>query len=368
MPHFSTGLTVSLLISIISAVVIYISSDITLLDSSEASKNGWEQYKRKLAKIYAFLIAIVGITSSFCSYFLALQDAEDITDIKNFGEANIKLNNATIELNSQTLKLSNINKELIENNNKLSETNNQIATKNTLLINESKEIIDHTSQISNQINEISKQSASVLNIIDKKTDDEFAVTGTFSLKTTVDLNKSGGVNFKVGTNIFNYSLEELSKPLPISSVFNKITKLNSGFENISIRYSNNNIYLSGTIYDINKNIIVELVDNKWRVNKTFIYKFNFDDHGIELFNHLGQVVFSLDINERNQVQIQGISYNHDLNVVGISTTSGLVILNLLENNFHTRLDDALYKHKFMPIFEYTGNVWRRVRAKSTNNK
>jgi hypothetical protein len=307
-----------------------------IVHEENASANSQSAIKRKKVTIKRLSISqlICGIVAAFLFYWSGYNQSTQLNVIDETGKRNEKLtelSNAVVSLNSTLL-----------------ETNN-------LLIDSTKKIGEQTQSITKKINELTNQSSKLLSIIDSKTDEEFKITGELNFNKFVDTSYKNAV-FKLGgfTNYIN------SKSIYNTNDLNYFV-LYSGFKPLIMQVHEGNLVLSGKIFDINNNLLVEFKNNYWRLNKYYVGKFNFDEYGIEIFDNKGRVAFSVDIQPQNIIMIQGLVLDDANNFILVLSENGANLLNVSQQGIDTKILHILSEKPFKQLFEYTDEKWHGKR-------
>lgn len=267
-------------------------------------------------------------------------------------------NKQDIRQKNRIEELGTIGTNLTSEVKKLSEINNSIASKTDNIVAENKLLTEQNIELTNKakiliekVGALTEKSHVLLNKLDVKTDDEFAISGEFNL--LLDKEQSD-ITLHYGSNEIINPKESFIFGLNINGM-----SVSANYAPIYFLIANDVLYITTKLYDEEANLIVEIENNKWRLNKNFVSKFNFDDKGVEIFDNKGRVFFSVNILPQNTIEIQAIlASGKTLDLVtpngffGGINGDGISILNTLN---------------IQPLFEYTGNKWRGVRRKKIIN-
>jgi hypothetical protein len=249
------------------------------------------------------------------------------------------MNYVNHEIDSSTKVMVGKNNDIASNNLKLTEDGDELASATKKLIQESKVITEH---------------------LDTVTDQEFEVTGEFNFP--VDSSFGNGTKVSSIASEWNggqYNLIELRN--------NRMPFFNHARFNVYV--ANYKFIISGKIYDLNDNLIVEIEDNKWRLNKNAASKFNYDSAGFEVFDNSGRVAINVNFRKLgNPRKSSGIL----LEIQGILQMDNDEVTLLVNHQTHQTLpygtreeNKKIYHiydlHPIKPLFKYTGAKWRHVR-------
>lgn len=313
-------------------ILITILGGILGLVKSWKKKGQDEKYKREnTIAIIGFILLLVGVSQSYCSSRAALK-------AKTISDSLMELKEKENKIVSDSLKWA--------TNTIITLQKEQIDTSKTILANSNSLILAQK-----EINRLTEKSQALINELNNKTDEEFKVTGSFSfsfdsLKNSDQYEVVLG-KFKTGSP---FNIPEL-----------KVNNCNYGLinhNNLKIRIQNCKLVLDAKIYDVERNLIAEVSENSWRINRNFVSKFNYDDRGFEVFDNKGRIALSVDI-RRDGVFVRGIlrsSETDDAILVAddkrypFSYVNEQSLLNLYK----------LYTEKdpITPMFSYTGKKWR----------
>lgn len=210
---------------------------------------------------------------------------------------------------------------------------------------------------------IAKSTLKTVTKVDLKTDQEFEVTGHFNFPIDSSLpNNILLVSYLGDKRLGDYNFPELR--------IGKVILLN--INRLQIYAVHYQFFVNADISDIRGNQIVYINDNKWRLNKNAISRFNYDENGLEIFDNAGRVVISIDFNSKKgraifgpSVHVQGVIPLDD-STVGYYRDNYDYIFSRLPYGTHQSNKRFFHLYDSIPIkplFEYTGNRWRRVRKK-----
>jgi len=123
-------------------------------------------------------------------------------------------------------------------------------------------------------------------------------------------------------------------------------------------------FITTTIYDLQGNLIFQAQDNKWQVFKNAAGKYNYDDHGFEVYDKFGQIALSIDF------RVYRIAPALFIN--GITPCSDSILWYYSPHEIFRRIPygtkrlnrafDLLYDSvPIAPLFRYTGKDWQHAR-------
>jgi hypothetical protein len=123
-------------------------------------------------------------------------------------------------------------------------------------------------------------------------------------------------------------------------------------------------FITASIYDLHGNLMFQSQDNKWQVFKNAIGKYNYDDHGFELYDKAGRIALSIDFRVFRiapALYINGIMPCTDSTLFYYSPHE--IFWNLPYGTKQLdRAFDRLYDSvPIMPMFRYTGRDWQHSR-------
>lgn len=305
-----------------------------------------KRYQHSTGTKLASINFVVGIVTVIFGYICGKEESKRQDHMYSLAKVSAHLDTLSANLDSQSVSLLSLDTAL-------SNRNLEIGSKNYNLIDKTKAIANNLQSITNEIKHISNRSSEVLGILDKKTDDEFAISGELNLHLNTDTSSILPLIVDFGSNIDN-NYNPPYNYLPIST-FQFLTK-GSTWDKLEIKVIKNIVYLNGRIEDIEGKIIMELEDNKWRVNKKFLGKFNFDKKGLEIIDDFGRIIFSIDLSNERTIKIRGIALINE-NSFCIVSDNGCLLSKT--GNLKTKLNLNPTKK----IFKYLGNKWHGVRMR-----
>ncbi|MFT3705173.1 MAG: hypothetical protein QM802_22595 [Agriterribacter sp.] len=313
-------------------------------------------YQKRLNKVWLIVGTSVSIFASLTSLYFGLGDEKRSQETRDLAGVSAHLDTISNILDSQAISLIRLDTSLGNKNVQLGDINQKLGKENNSLIQKVENIAAKTHVLTNEINQLSQNSNQLLAILKKNTDDEFAIAGELSLKLDSNaIGKAAIPRIDWGNNniMLGYYM-----PYQRLNFFNDLPA-KSTWDAISIRAEQYRILLKGKIVDLEENIIMEIQENKWRVNKAFLGKFNFDDKGMEIFDTKGRVIFSINLSSDNTITFRGLittAQNPDLVIV--SSDNGFHLFESREKKVRDSLLTTIYTK---PLFKYLGNKWHGVR-------
>jgi hypothetical protein len=245
---------------------------------------------------------------------------------------------------------------------------------------------------SNRLGKISLWVQMVLGIIlvgvtswkAKETDDQMGRMDKSLLLDRMENKKTDHLNFllkppyldsnviyiDMGTNKIKLDLNQYYKPEYLENVF----KFNNS-RVIKPLVKNGKLFLTIKIYDIEKRIVGEVINNDWRPNLNCSSKYNYDDHGFEVFDNEGRIAFNISL-DGNVLKFKGIFYDPETKAVvdacdnGVTTT----VYGVSWADSATAFEEKMSAKEFVDkmgdqcqitqLFRYTGTDWVGKRLKN----
>ncbi|WP_299122969.1 hypothetical protein [uncultured Winogradskyella sp.] len=166
-----------------------------------------------------------------------------------------------------------------------------------------KDIDANTKAISVLADEISKVTSKT-NVVTRIIENEQRQKGFLKLK------KPTSETFKIvyGKNvILEHPLSQLENGLPFSNplVFASLD-LQSNI-NISVRLSDDDLLISGSLHEKNGKRVIELKDGEWALSKGTVFSINYDGSAIEIIDNDGYVLFQMEVMV-DELRLKGIFY------------------------------------------------------------
>jgi hypothetical protein len=178
--------------------------------------------------------------------------------------------------------------------------------------------------------------------------------------------KYNSYNVRLGGFNMGFSWQNLVSGINISSL---LMTCNEDSIPLSIRLKNGKIMLSCKFYNLNDEVVGEIMDNNWTLNPNSLFMRNFDDYAIEVIDNYGVIVMQVRV-EENNIIINGVV--HCSNLVFICNEGSSYNLDkspgakkhMIELTGKTFKDAYLEKGREIErIFVYSGDDWigkRRV--------
>lgn len=198
---------------------------------------------------------------------------------------------------------------------------------------------------------MSYKSHLLINKLDIKTDQEFAVTGNFDFTFDSPLQDNDEILFPLGGMIIAFKVWQLKNDIDFHQPF-------------SFKIINQKLVMSCSIYDLDGRWIAEVENNKWRINKNNTGKFNYDSKGFEVFDNKGRIVLSLDIRQNKNVIMQGVYVSPNNPQVTIMTPTTSHLLRSTNPSTDPIVLMQIKNAKFEQLFNYTGAFWHSSRKKN----
>ncbi len=195
---------------------------------------------------------------------------------------------------------------------------------------------------------MTNRSHSLINKLDVKTDQEFAVTGNFDFTFDTPLSDNDEIFFPLGGIIQILTVSQLKKDIDFHQPF-------------SFKIINQKLVMSCTIYDLEGKWVAEVENNKWRINKNNTGKFNYDNKGFEVFDNKGRIVMSLDIRKNKNIILQGVYVSPNDPQVTIMTPSTSLLLRSTNPSTDQKILTQIKNARFEQLFNYTGAFWHSSR-------
>lgn len=311
--------------------------------------DGNTKSRRRLLLFQFIAIAVFAAISTISSYYSG-KTQNQIKDTVNY----------TSDLSREIVKLQNINNEIGNRIEILSQKNNEIVERNVSLSKESQLLIKEVQTLTNRSKEL-------IASIDKRTMEEAemnAQTGRLEMSFNREVSNQDRVMVTFGNNTGWNTVQEIkngAKPFLVEDT-----------DPLSIRFDNkNNLIFDLKVFDLDGNLVAEIVDNYWRPNKNFVGKFNYDDKGFEVIDNKDNIAISVDITGSNKITIQGMFVIKEAKAIwihGMGGTTNFPMKNhsitsyyIGNKDYNIALDEAIKKVKMKRIFKYTGDKWLHIR-------
>lgn len=305
----------------------------------------------------AALLLCAGIVACIATFVSSKQDQDQKDAIQKLGQENLALS-------KEISKLDSINNNIASRVEQLSDENNKLIGENINLSKETKALIS-------EVQNLTEKSKQLIDKIDKTTTysaEENLQTGELTIGLDSKLSDNDNINVLFGQNITVAPIKKLKegKGLPFS--------LGSMLA-IFLKIDNNNKFLFNIqVFDIEENLIAEIINNNWRSNKNYVSKFNYDESGFEVMDNKGRIVLNIDLISNNTILIQGIWLNQEKQICLIGSKGFVLIpaktpeyeaaLKAKQNkDYNTYIKESINKVQIKQLFEYTGKHWLHRRIK-----
>lgn len=320
-------------------------------------------------------LLVVGIIACFASFFSSKQDSEQKDFIQSLGSNNLLLS-------EQIDSITKINNSIGQLNTEIAQKIKDLVIENKSLSIDNIELSKQTKKLIQKVDNLTEKSQEIITTIDKRSkywEEENLLSG--ELKIDFKLTRTWALEgriVKLGNRSFNVSganvIEAQSRSRVKGYDFNQD---NINFLYIRLDVKTMTTLFNKEIYDIDRNLIAEIENNRWRINKNFIGKFNYDEKGVEIIDNQGKIVFSLDIIDSVSIRIQGIfidrNFNKGILIAGhlsneifpIKTPESMAeILDKKKLSYENAFKEAVERVQFKQLFQYTGNNWLHKRIRN----
>lgn len=194
------------------------------------------------------------------------------------------------------------------------------------------------SEIAKEISRVSISTNKISNIIKNEQKEK----GKLKLKVS----SYDTYIFNIASNNFHLSRETLELGFDFRKSLVKIPLI--------MRIVDENLLIETMLRDKDDNLLLQIVDNEWSLNKNYAYSINFDESGMEVINNEGLIIFQLSLVE-NKFQIMII-----MNVSGLITfvnPTGYLHNVTYKKDFGTEIfQNHLLEHKYLSnrLFKHYG--------------
>ncbi len=219
--------------------------------------------------VCGLVITIASTLSVFAAYYSSVQDQTQKNQILRLGEISNNLGETNVELGNKIKDLQKVNLQVT----------NRIET---LTVN--------SNLLIEKVNKLSAQTKQIIESMDIKADKEYAKNASAG---ELELKFKSIANEKLVFMLGGGHLDDAN------ILIGKVRPFKIGIQN-------DKLLISTKVYDINDNLIAEIENNKWHLNKNYAGKFNYDKTGFEVIDNQGNIAMSVDVLASNTVAIQGI--------------------------------------------------------------
>lgn len=263
-------------------IVVFVFGLASLLLSIEIKKNEELDKKKSINTLFIFNVIfafIIGVST----LVLNLYQSKQFNEIQDTGKETLDTARATKQLAEEIKNLQEVNDRIVSNVGKLTSASNGLIKR-----------IDSTTT---------------------ETSKENALTGEFSFNLGQPIYDSSTITVTYG------AFEATNSVKPIKGKwytgFNFI-KFRDGTVPLTFDVINNKLVMSLKVYDLNGDMIVDIINNHWYRYQNNTGKFNYDSRGFEIFDKKGDLVFNVNMFSNNKMKMQGylIDRNHHFILVG----------------------------------------------------
>jgi len=131
------------------------------------------------------------------------------------------------------------------------------------------------SEIAKEISRVSISTNKISNIIKNEQKEK----GKLKLKVS----SYDTYIFNIASNNFHLSRETLELGFDFRKSLVKIPLI--------MRIVDENLLIETMLRDKDDNLLLQIVDNEWSLNKNYAYSINFDESGMEVINNEGLIIF-----------------------------------------------------------------------------
>lgn len=286
------------------------------------------------------VILVLTILAAIAAFWANKQDSNQKDRIETLGQTNT-------DLTEQVRKLSILNNDIANNAQKIADRNSELAVKNLQLTTKANELISRVDLLTEQSYELVKK-------LDTKTDEEFAVSGEFEF------------SINQGKSIVQIYSIEMGGNLALVTYNQRNMSLIHIGDVCDIYLRDFKLMVTGKFYDLQRNLIAEIEENRWRVSKTSVSKFNFDENGFEVFDIKGRLVVQFDI-RGPKIKLQGYFAAKSMKVLTVTDNGGSLDFPYGTDTLNKEVYKYYDKHlNSRSLFIYCGNRWHGIRRTEEN--
>ncbi len=121
-----------------------------------------------------------------------------------------------------------------------------------------------------------------------------------------------------------------------------------GGNELLITKVNQQVKVSVKLFDQKGNLLAELIDNEWGINKNHIYDRNYSVDALEVRDSRGKVILQVKV-LADRIQLQGIFWAANGFGFAIWVENGMALMRHLKPNGH-------YNHVIQPMFKYPSDM------------
>ena len=287
-------------------------------------------------KVLFLFIAIGGI----CGFIYAIKqifDAEaDKNDIIQSQKSNIStlktnLDIANAEIKSKSDSIEKLAKQTLTFSKKIDLNTETISG----LTDEISKVTSKTKDIANEISIISSKTNELANEIKN----EQKQRGVVKLKRP----NSNVFSIVFGSNTVSVTSDMFEEGVPIGRLYSNV-----GFD-IHVKFHEDQVLVSTILNDEMGNVVVELNDSEWVLNKTNFLSINYDDSALEIINNQGLIIFQMEFKNKT-LTMSGIYYTEENAIV--YSNQGQFVIPISTENFKGQLKKSA--SNIIRIFQHTG--------------
>ncbi|WP_431216916.1 hypothetical protein ACQ86N_21605 [Puia sp. P3] len=123
-------------------------------------------------------------------------------------------------------------------------------------------------------------------------------------------------------------------------------------------------FVTASIKDLYGNLMVQIQDNKWKVFRNAILKYNYDSLGFELYDKAGRIALSIDVRKFGigpAVYSSVISPCTDTTLSYYAPTDFYYRILYGTRELNRAFDQLYRSDPIPPLFRYTGKDWQHAR-------
>jgi len=234
-----------------------------------------------------------------------------------------------------------------------------------------KRLIDSIQNLAININKLDSINLVVANSLHQITKEKFeenTLTGQFNFDFIYDTIlpnniATPSVFLKLGSFQFSYYTRNINSYIPVfySNIHDTLP--------IQIEIINDRLFVSLKVYDLARNIIVEVKRNCWIRNPNYCPRFNYDNEGFEFFDNKGNIALSFNLRYNNHffwagdrfVEIKGYIFTQDFKRILILNDESTILLDITKATKEKDISDEIKKHTTTQLFKYFGKNWSHKR-------
>jgi len=187
-----------------------------------------------------------------------------------------------------------------------------------------------------------------------------AICGTFNFPIDPIQNPWDLISVYLGLQkqLGMYSIQELGTGITLNFL---------GGPSLDIKAIGYNFVINANITDLKGNPLIQVMDNKWYIYKNNVGKYNYDAKGMEIYDKLGHIAFSIDARPNAKAAFSTLVYQ-GISLFSDNTVDYFVYDDRLipEFPYVTPEDKAAFEQFYnafpiQPMFRYTGPNWQHAR-------